>query len=120
MEKGGWREAGAFLHRLAVLAASAVAPRIRQHRERQAQLAAAVVEARASLMERRKILARVETIATFAKEMSEFLHTSDLTASRAFIRSFVKGIDVSPGRAVISYTVPMPEDSPIGAAKVGG
>ena len=43
-------------------------PRIRQHRERQAQLEAAVVEARASLMERRKILDRVETIATFAKE----------------------------------------------------
>ena len=71
-------------------------------------------------MERRKVLDRVETIATFAKEMSEFLRTSDLTASCAFIRSFVKGIDVSPGRAVISYTVPVPEDSPIGAAKVAG
>ena len=95
-----------------------VAPRIRQHRERQAQLEAAVDEARAGLAERRKILDRVETIAAFAKEMSEFLHTSDLTASRAFIRSFVKGIVVSPDRAVINYTVPMPEDSPIGASKV--
>ena len=44
-----------------------VAPRIRQHRERQAQLEAAVDEARAGLMERRKILDRVETIAAFAK-----------------------------------------------------
>ena len=97
-----------------------VAPRIRQHRERQAQLEAAVDEARSGLMERRRILDRVETIAAFAKEMSEFLHTSDLTASRAFIRSFVNGIVVSPGRAVINYTVPLPEDSPIGASKVAG
>ena len=44
-----------------------VAPRIRQHSERQAQLEAAVDEARAGLMERRKILDRVETIAAFAK-----------------------------------------------------
>ncbi len=97
-----------------------VAPRIKQHRERQAQLEAAVDEARAGLAERRKILDRVETITAFAKEMGEFLRTSEITETRSFIRSFVKGINVSPGKAVINYTVPMPEDSPIGASKVTG
>ena len=61
-------------------------------------------------------LDKVETITAFAKDMSEFLKTSELTESRAFIRSFVKEIEVRPGRATIHYTIPTPEDSSIGGA----
>ena len=46
--------------------------------------------------------------------MSEFLRTSELTESKAFIRSFVKEIVVVPGTATIRYTIPTPPDSPIG------
>ena len=45
--------------------------------------------------------------------MSDFLLESELTESRAFIRSFVKEIRVSPGKAVIHYTMPTPPDSSI-------
>ena len=45
--------------------------------------------------------------------MSEFLATSELTESKAFIRSFVKEIAVAPGTATIRYTIPMPDDSPL-------
>ena len=41
---------------------------------------------------------------------------SNLTESRAFIRSFVKEIEVRPGRATIIYSLPTPEDSPISGA----
>ena len=54
-----------------------------------------------------------ETIATFAAEMSEFLKTSELTETKAFVRSFVKEIVVKPGRAAIVYSIPTPDDSPI-------
>ena len=47
------------------------------------------------------------------KEMSDFLMESELTETKAFIRSFVKEIGVVPGKAVIRYSIPMPEDSPI-------
>ena len=57
-----------------------------------------------------------DTIATFAEEMSEFLTTSELTETKAFINSFIKGIEVKPGRATILYSMPTPEDSPIGGA----
>ena len=90
--------------------------RIREHRERKERLEAAAEEARALLSERRVTLDNADTIAAFAEEMSEFLKTSELTESRAFIRSFVKEIEVRPGRAVIHYTIPTPEDSPIGGA----
>ena len=55
----------------------------------------------------------MDTITAYAQDMREYLRKSDLTQSRAFIRSFVKEIDVAPGRAVIRYSIPMPEDSRI-------
>ena len=91
-------------------------PRIRAHRERQNLLEIAATEARSVLAERKQMLDKTEIIAAFAEEMSEFLATSELTEAKAFVRSFVKSIVVRPGRATIHYTIPMPEDSPIGAA----
>ena len=44
--------------------------------------------------------------------MSEYLRSSELTESRVFIQSFVKEIEVRPGKATIHYSMPTPEDSP--------
>ncbi len=90
--------------------------RIREHRERQEQLETAAQEARAILAERRVMLDSADTIATFAEEMSDFLKTSELTETKAFVRSFVKEVQVKPGRAAIIYSIPTPDDSPIGGA----
>ena len=86
--------------------------RIREHRERKEKLEIAAQEARALLKERRQFLDSADTIATFAEEMSEFLKTSELTETRAFVHSFVKEVEVKPGRAAIVYSIPTPEDSP--------
>ena len=51
-------------------------------------------------------LDKVETITDFAQDMSEYLKTSDLTESKAFIRSFVKEVSVRPGMATILYCDP--------------
>ena len=90
--------------------------RIKEHRQRQEQLELAAEEARAVLAERRVLLDSADTIARFASEMSEFLRTSELTETKTFIRSFVKQITVKSGQAVIHYTIPTSEDSPIGSA----
>ena len=55
-------------------------------------------------------MGKVDTIAAFAEDMSDFLMTSEITESRAFIKSFVKEIKVKPGKATVYYTVPMPND----------
>ncbi len=89
-------------------------PRIRDHRERQEKLEASAAEARAMLSQRREVLDDVETIAAYAQDMSVFLNKSELTERRAFIESFVKEIVVQPGNALVRYTIPMPQDSPIG------
>ena len=91
-----------------------IAPRIREHRERQERLEIAAEEVRSLLSERRHILDDVETITIFAQDMSRFLTESPITESKAFIRSFVKEIAIRPDSATIRYTIPMPKDSPIG------
>ena len=90
--------------------------RIREHRERKEKLEVAAEEARALLKERRQFLDSADTIAAFAAEMSEFLKTSELTETKAFVGSFVKEVVVKPGRAAIVYSIPTPDDSPIGGA----
>jgi len=90
--------------------------RILEHRHRREQLEAAAEEARAVLAERRELLDSADTIAAFAQDMSAFLKTSELTETKAFVRSFVKEVLVRPGGATIIYTIPTPEDSPIGGA----
>ena len=89
-------------------------PRIRDHREREEKLETAAAEARAMLSQRREVLDDVETIAAYAQDLSVFLNESELTERRAFIESFVKEIVVQPGNALVRYTIPMPQDSPIG------
>ncbi len=96
------------------LDAADASDRIREHKQRKEQLELTAVEARKVLAERRQLLDSADVIAAFAVQMSEFLLTSELTETKAFIRSFVKRITVRPGRAVIRYTIPMPEDSQIG------
>ncbi len=90
--------------------------RIREHRERKEKLEVAAEEARALLAERRVMLDSADVIATFAEEMSEFLKTSELTETKAFVHSFVREVAVRPGRAAITYSIPTPDDSPIEGA----
>ena len=95
-----------------------ILPRIRHHLENQERLEQAVGEARTLLALRRASVQDVERIAAYAKEMSAFLMESELTETKAFIRSFVKEITVRPGRATIRYTIPTPPDNDIGGADI--
>ena len=70
-------------------------------------------EVRAVLSQRREVLDDVETITAYAMDLSIFLDESELTEHKAFIESFVKEIVIMPDSAVVRYTIPMPEDSPI-------
>ena len=88
-------------------------PRIRDHRERQERLEATAAEAKAMLSQRRVVLDDVETITAYCQDLSRYLNESELTERRAFIESFVKEIVVQPGNALVRYSIPMPEDSPI-------
>ena len=88
--------------------------RIKEHRERQERLEDAAADAQGHpLPSAGPFLDDVNTIAAYAQDMSEFLNESELTERRAFIETFVKEIVVMPGDALLRYTIPMPDDSPI-------
>ena len=76
----------------------------------------AAQEASAELADQRGMLDSADTIAAFAEEMGEFLKTSEITETRTFVKSFVKEVLVKPGWAAVIYSLPMPDDSPIGGA----
>ena len=95
---------------------AAASDHIVELRERKENLESAADEAGTVLAERRQYLDSADTIAAFAEEMSEFLTTSKLTETKAFVHSFVKEIQVKPGRAAIIYSIPTPDDSPLGGA----
>ena len=75
------------------------------------EMADAAQEASAELADRRGMLDSADTIAAFAEEMSDFLKTSELTETRAFVRSFVKEVQVKPGLAAIIYTIPISQST---------
>ena len=54
----------------------------------------------------------MQTITALTQDLRAYLHTSDHTESKAFIRSFVKEIAVAPGEATIRmlsrYRLPVP------------
>ena len=64
----------------------------------------------------RVALDRVEIITSFARDLGELLRSNEITKSRAFIHSFVRGIRVRPDRSTFPYPIPAPENSPIGNA----
>ena len=97
-----------------------ILPRVREHKERQERLEIAADEARAILAVRMQGLGDEETIAAYVKEMSDFLMESELTETRAFIRSFVKEIGVVPGKATIRYTIPISQSTRKAQVLVGG
>ena len=92
------------------------AERIKAHRDRQAALESAADEARSMLADRRALLDSEEVIAAYAADMSELLRTSDLTQTKAFVRSFVKAVEVRPAKATIVYAIPTPDDGPLRGA----
>ena len=56
----------------------------------------------------------LDSVDTIAEEMSEFLKTSELTETRAFVHSFAKEVEFKPSKAAIVYSIPTPDDSPLG------
>ncbi len=94
--------------------------RILQHRHRRDQLEAAAEEARSVLAQRRELLDSADTIAAFAADMSQFLRISELTETKAFVRSFVKEVLVRPGGATILYTIPISQSTHETKLLVGG
>ncbi len=59
------------------------------------------------LSDRRIELASPEIVDHYVKDMRRVLEESELTEKRAFLRGFVKRIDVTDGEGIMTYVMPI-------------
>ena len=49
-----------------------------------------------------------ETIKSYARDLKSLLEEADIAESKAFLRSFIKRIEIHKSQAVIHYNLPVP------------
>ena len=87
-----------------------LSPRIFSLRHREEQLEAAREDATGQLEQRRVELPNTEEIKEYVADFREFLKEGTFPERKALIRNFVEGIEVVGDEAVLTYTIPMPND----------
>ena len=87
-----------------------LSPRIFSLRHREEQLMAAREAAATQLEQRRVELPTTEEIKEYVADFRDFLREGTFPERKALIRNFVEGIEVTGDEAVLTYTIPMPND----------
>ena len=87
-----------------------LSPRIFSLRHREEQLEAARDDAERQLEQRRVELPTTEEIKEYVADFRDFLEEGTIPECKALIRNFVEGIEVNGDEAVLTYTIPMPND----------
>ena len=87
-----------------------LSPRILSLRHREEQLEAARDDAERQLEQRRVELPTTEEIKEYVADFRTFLEEGTIPECKALIRNFVEDIEVNGDEAVLTYTIPMPND----------
>ena len=67
-------------------------------------------DAERQLEQRRVALPNTEEIKGYVADFREFLQDGTFPERKALIRNFVEGIEATGDEAVLTYTIPMPND----------
>ena len=88
------------------IALNDLAPRIHQLRDRQEKLQAREAQIENLLSDRRVELADPEIVKQYVDDLRNLLNESSLSERRAFIRSFIKEVEVTGDEVLLTYTMP--------------
>ena len=88
-----------------------LAPRIRELVSRKNELGARRDEAMQTLEAKRMEIQDVEVIRRYVEDLRSLLGSASIIEQKAFLRSFVKSIEVGHEEATIHYTLPMPPEN---------
>jgi site-specific DNA recombinase len=91
-----------------------LAPRIREMRSRQDELKKAKLELEAEKGTRQTKQLDAEVVKSYATDLKSLLEEVNVVESKAFLRSFIKRIEIDGGNAKLHYVLPMPPDAKIG------
>ena len=87
-----------------------LSPRILALKSRQDQLTAALEEAEDQLEQRRAELPTSKEIKGYVADFRALFQDGTFPERKALIRNFVQGIEIVEDEAVLTYTIPMPQD----------
>ena len=87
-----------------------LSPRILSLKSRQDQLVAAREEAEFQLEQRRAELPTSKEIKGYVEDFRALFQEGTFPERKALIRNFVQGIEIVEDEAVLTYTIPMPQD----------
>ena len=87
-----------------------LAPRIKELRTREDELSKARLQLEAEKITRGIKHVDAEVIKSYARDLKLLFEEADITESKAFLRSFIKRIEIDKRQAVVHYNLPMPPD----------
>jgi site-specific DNA recombinase len=87
-----------------------LAPRIKEMRSRQDELKKAKLQLEAEKVTREIKHVDAEVVKSYAADLKSLLEEVNVVESKAFLRSFIKRIEIDGGSAKIRYILPMPPD----------
>ena len=85
-----------------------LAPRIKEQRARESELSKARLQVEAEMLVQGPNHVDGEMIKAHAKDLKEILEEADLITSKAFLRTFIKRIEIKGDEAIIRYALPVP------------
>ena len=85
-----------------------LAPRIKELRTRQDELHKARLQLEAEMAADGATHVDAEIVKSYAEDLKSLLEETDITESKAFLRSFIKRIEINNCEAVIHYNLPVP------------
>ena len=85
-----------------------LATRIKDLRTQQDTLSRARLELEAKMSAQTIRHVDVEVVRSYANDLSSLLEEADIVESKAFLRSFVKRVEIDKSEAVIHYNLPVP------------
>ena len=87
-----------------------LAPRIKELRSRQDELSKARLQLEAEQVTQGVKHVDAEVVKSYARELKCLLAEADVLESKAFLRSFIKRIEIDGENAKVHYILPMPPD----------
>jgi len=87
-----------------------LAPRIKELKSRQDDLGKTRVQIEAEMVVQGVEQVDAKLVKAYAQDLRCLLEESELTAKKAFLRSFVKRVEIARGQATLLYRLPLPPD----------
>ena len=85
-----------------------LASRIKELRTRQDELHKARLQLEVEMATQGATHIDAETVKSYAEDLKSLLEEADITESKAFLRSFIKRIEINKSEGVIQYKLPVP------------